>query len=286
MAKYGVVFSGGLDSTVLLYHLVHEYGAKEVVAIGIDFGQTGVAEDKQGLSFANNIIERNIMHTVTEKLGVKLHMVDLGTLGFVLEFMKKRIETYGKRKNGKSLSLFPGRNFILAFTAACVAETYGAEEVCMGFPKTDYIGGLGSYTSSQEFLDELNRLVESSADLTVKFTSPLHYLSKAGEIKLGQHLGVDFKEDVWTCLHPKVTEKVIRIEGENLAGTVTEYHQCGVCKPCVRNRVSFIMAGVKDPYEYASDRYEVDERLYTQFKLAGDPVFMLDELGVVSHETE
>jgi len=150
--KYGVVFSGGLDSTVLLYHLVKEYGKEEVVAIGIDFGQPDVLEDRNGNSFANNVIERSIMHSVTEKLGVKFHMIDLSTLSFLLEFMKARIEKEGARRKGKSLSLFPGRNFILAYTAAAVAETYGCEEVCMGFPKTDYIGGLGSYTSSQEFL--------------------------------------------------------------------------------------------------------------------------------------
>lgn len=274
MAKYGVVFSGGLDSTVLLYHLVHEYGANEVVAIGIDFGQKNVSEDKQGLSFANNLIEKKLMESVTTKLGVKFHMVDLSALEFVLEFMKARIEKYGKRRNGKSLSLFPGRNFILAFVAACVAETYGAEEVCMGFPKTDYIGGLGSYTSSQEFLDELNKLVEASSDLSVKFTSPLHSLSKAGEIELGESLGVDFEHDVWTCLHPKHDP---HSEGE--------FIQCGVCKPCIRNRASFLMTNVHDPFRYASDDYKVDKRLYTQFKLAGDPVEILDSLEVVQDET-
>lgn len=278
MAKYGVVFSGGLDSTVLLYDLVHKHGADEVVAIGIDFGQTNVSEDKQGLSFANNLIEKELMYSVTKKLGVKFHMVDLSALEFVLEFMKARIEKYGSRRNGKSLSLFPGRNFILAFIAGCVAETYGAEEVCMGFPKTDFVrladgSTLGSYTSSQEFLDELNKLVELSADLTVKFTSPLHYLSKAGEIRLGKELGVNFKEDVWTCLHPKPDPY-----------HTGKFIQCGTCKPCLRNRVSFLMTEVEDPFTYASDDYKIDERLYTQLKLAGDPVEILDALGVVKHD--
>lgn len=271
--KYGVVFSGGLDSTVLLYHLVEQYGKDEVVAIGIDFGQTGILEDKKGNSFANNFIERQLMHSVTDKLGVKLHMVDLSTLGFVLEFMKARIEKEGARRNGKSLSLFPGRNFILAFCAAAVAETYGCEEVCMGFPKTDYIGGLGSYTSSQEFLEELNKLAEKSSDLSIRFTTPLHHLSKAGEILLGKQLGVNFKEDVWTCLHPKQDEN-------------GEWIQCGTCKPCVRNRAAFVMSGVKDPFKYASQTWSLDERMYTQFKLAGDDVERLDELGVVKHDTK
>jgi len=270
--KYGVVFSGGLDSTVLLYHLVKEYGKEEVVAIGIDFGQSNIAEDKNGNSFANNIIERKLMHSVTDKLGVKLHMIDLSTLSFVLEFMKARIEREGARRKGKSLSLFPGRNFILAYTAAAVAETYGCEEVCMGFPKTDYIGGLGSYTSSQEFLDELNILAEKSSDLSIKFTSPLHHLSKAGEIILAQELGVNFIEDVWTCLHPKQDEK-------------EDWIQCGTCKPCVRNRAAFVMSGVTDPFVYASKIWSLDERMYTQFKLAGDDVEKLDELGVVNHES-
>ena len=49
---------------VLLYDLVAKHGADEVVAIGIDFGQQEVNEDERGLSFANNIIEReNIKST-------------------------------------------------------------------------------------------------------------------------------------------------------------------------------------------------------------------------------
>jgi queuosine biosynthesis protein QueC len=278
MAKYGVVFSGGLDSTVLLYDLVHKYGADEVVAIGIDFGQQKVEEDAQGLSFANNLIERKLMTSVPEKLGVKHHIVDMKALGFVLDFMKARIAKYGKRRNGKSLSLFPGRNFILAFVAASVAETYGCDEVCMGFPKTDFVrledgSTLGSYTSSQYFLDELNKLVDLSSDLIIKFTTPLNHLSKAGEIKLGEELGVNFVEDVWTCLHPKKDS-----EGN--------WIQCGVCKPCIRNRASFLMTDVHDPFTYDSNNYKVNERLYTQLKLAGDAVEILDALGVVEHETK
>lgn len=260
MPKYGVVFSGGLDSTVLLYDLVAKYGKDEVIAIGIDFGQTKVDEDIKGNSFANNIVERKIMRTVTDKLGVRLHLVDLSSLGFVLEFMQKRIQKYGPRtKDNKSLSLFPGRNFILAYVAAAVAETYGCEELCMGFPKTDYIGGIGSWSSSIDFINELNRLVDKSADLTIKFSSPLHHLSKAGEVLLAQKLGVNFVEDVWTCLHPK----------ENAKG---ELIQCGVCKPCVRNRAAFIMSDTPDPFEYHSQKFSVDERNLTQFKLAGDNI--------------
>lgn len=270
-SKYAVVFSGGLDSTVLLYDLVHKYGKDEVVAIGIDFGQKEVNEDYLGHSFTNNIIERKVMKTVTDKLGVHLHIVDMSALEFVLPFMQKRIQKHGLRiSENKSLSLFPGRNFILAFVAAAVAETYGAEEVCMGFPKTDYIQGIGSYTSSQEFLDKLNELADLSADLTVKFTSPLHHLSKAGEILLGQELGVNFIEDVWTCLHPKVNR-----EGELI--------QCGECKPCVRNRASFITAGVEDPYEYGTDDWHIDERLLQQFTLAGDDVSKILEMNLVKY---
>ena len=119
-------------------------------------------------------------------------------------------------------------------------------------------------------LDELNRLAEQSADLTIRFTTPLHHLSKAGEVLLGQELGVNFKEDVWTCLHPKHIND--------------EWIQCGTCKPCVRNRAAFVMSGVEDPFTYASSTWKIDERMYTQFKLAGDNVAELDKLGVVNHE--
>jgi len=63
-----------------------------------------------------------------------------------------------------------------------------------------------------------------------------------------------------------------------------DFVQCGTCKPCVRNRAAFVMSGVKDPFTYASKTWSLDERMYTQFKLAGDNVEKLDELGVVKHE--
>lgn len=273
--KKAILYSAGLDSTVMLYHLVDLYGKDKVIALSVDFGQDKVKEDEQGNSFGNNVIEKNLIKKVTDKLGVQLEMITLPYFEPVLDFMKKRIEKEKDFYKISTLSLFPARNYIMMYSAACVAEMLGCDELFIGIAKTDYIGGLGNPELSQDHLNALNKITESGDDFKVKFVAgfpvtkksyedvkidyPL--LSKAGEVKRGVELGVDFKNEVWTCLHPKLNDK-------------KEYIQCGNCKTCIRNRAAFISAGVKDPFEYEHKELRLDSRTFQQMILAGDDVTM------------
>lgn len=303
--KKAILYSAGLDSTVMLYHLVDLYGKDNVIAISVDFGQDKVKEDEQGNSFGNNVIEKNLIKKVTDKLGVQLEMITLPYFEPVLDFMKKRIEKEKDFYKISKLSLFPARNYIMMYSAACVAEMLGCDELFIGIAKTDYIGGLGNPELSQDHLNALNKITEAGEDFKVRFVAgfpvakkpserellqeklnrlnkalmdgtrvigesinsyedvkidyPL--LSKAEEVKRGVELGVDFKNEVWTCLHPKLNDK-------------KEYIQCGNCKTCIRNRAAFISAGVKDPFEYEHKELRLDSRTFQQMILAGDDVSM------------
>lgn len=273
--KKAILYSAGLDSTAMLYHLVDLYGKDKVIALSVDFGQDKVKEDEQGNSFGNNVIEKDLIKKVTDKLGVQLEMITLPYFEPVLDFMKKRIEKEKDFYKISTLSLFPARNYIMMYSAACVAEMLGCDELFIGIAKTDYIGGLGNPELSQDHLNALNKITESGDDFKVKFVAgfpvtkksyedvkidyPL--LSKAGEVKRGVELGVDFKNEVWTCLHPKLNDK-------------KEYIQCGNCKTCIRNRAAFISAGVKDPFEYEHKELRLDSRTFQQMILAGDDVTM------------
>lgn len=274
--KKAILFSGGLDSTVLLYHLVHLYGKENVLAIGVDFGQEEVVADDQGNSFANNVIEKELMKRVTDKLGVKLEVIKLPYFEPVLDFMKERIANESDFYKKSTLSLFPARNYIMMYSAACVAEMHGADELYLGFAKTDYINGIGNPELSIEHLDKLNAISETASDFHVKFRAgfPIYVndlgisygndlLSKAEEVKRGVELGVDFVNEVWTCLHPKYVDN-------------KGYIQCGVCKSCIRNRAAFISAGVKDPFEYFHKEFILDPRTYAQMYMAGDDMSKFD----------
>lgn len=70
MSGVAVIFSGGLDSTTLLYDVVKEYGPEDVVAISFNYGQ----RHKKELDFAK---------ATAQKLGIRSHkIIDLWSSGF------------------------------------------------------------------------------------------------------------------------------------------------------------------------------------------------------------
>lgn len=268
--KVAVLFSGGLESVTMLYNLIESYGKENVTAITIDFGQKEVIDDEQGNSFANNLIEKKITRYNAELLGVDYEIIDLSYFSNVLDFMKKRIEDTKKDDylQISNLSLFPARNHLMIYSAIIVSEMRGITELYLGSALTDYVDGVGNIESTQEYLDKFNELNAISNEHSVILKTGLindlgetFKLSKAKEIEYLHKRKVDFPKQVWTCLHPKLNKD-------------NEYIQCGTCKSCVRNRASFISAGIKDPYEYHSDDWTLDPRMLFQMQLAGDDISM------------
>lgn len=281
--KIAILLSGGLESVSALYGALDIYDKEQILAITVDFGQRSIVDNEFGKSFGNNVIELQYVKRLTDRLEIDLEIIDLSYFKPVLGFMQERIGNEGNTLLGSNLSLFPARNHLMINSAIVVCEVNAITNLFLGAALTDYVKGIGNVESSDSYAKAFNDLhnISKEHNVTLRLGIPTNpsfirtvglleditsrRLSKAGEIKYLESKGVDFVNEVWTCLHPKIMHSLL--EGD-------AYHQCGTCKSCVRNRASFISAGVHDPYMYASDDWQLDNRMLYQMELAGDDVSM------------
>jgi 7-cyano-7-deazaguanine synthase len=134
MTEALVVFSGGLDSTTLLYRAVIDLGAENVKAISFDYGQ----RHKKELQYAQR---------TTDLLGVSHEVVDITSITSFLtspEGTGSALVTdsdvpeghYGEESMKQTV--VPNRNMIMASIAAGHAVAIGAKALWMGVHAGDH----------------------------------------------------------------------------------------------------------------------------------------------------
>ena len=126
----------------------------------------------------------------------------------------------------------PARNTIFLSFALAWAEVLGASDIFIGVNALDYSG----YPDCRpEFIQAYERMANLATKAGVegatriKIHTPLIALSKAGIVRLGSELGVDFAL-THSCYDPDASG-----------------HACGACDSCVLRRKGFVEAGVPDP---------------------------------------
>lgn len=222
-----VLFSGGLDSTVCLGMAVEKYGASEVLALSIYYGQ----KHKKELEASEKLAEH---------YGVKRLTLDLGEIFknsncTLLEGAKEAIphEEYSKQlevTNGAPVNTYvPFRNGLFLSSAASIALSYGCEEIYYGAHADDAAGNAYPDTS-EAFNRAIGDAVFIGSGNALKITAPFIDKSKAQVVKTGLSLRVPF-EKTWSCY-----------EGHDKA--------CGVCGTCRDRLRAFAENGIKDMIEY------------------------------------
>lgn len=211
-----IIYSGGLDSTVLLYKLASE--GRAAGALSINYGQKHVKE----LEFARFNAER---------LGVPFQTLDLGCLAPLLGDNSLTSSTavpdgdYDD-ENMKS-TVVPNRNMIMLSIAAARAIAIGADSVAYAAHGGDH----AIYPDCRnEFADALAATLALCHYEPIKLERPFVNFTKADIVKLGAELGVDFSK-TWSCYKGG------------------EAH-CGTCGTCTERKMAFRDAGVEDPTEY------------------------------------
>ena len=219
--KCVVPISGGIDSTVLLYHAVKSGDFNGVYAISFDYGQ----RHKKELECAIG---------ATRKLNVPHKIIDLNFFQSVIDSSSltnpciKVAKTRDVLGDAQTVNYVPFRNQMLLSICCAVAESAGAEVVYHGAAQVDTQAGY--WDGSNEFLDAINSLTSLNRKHRIKIEAPLIEKSKKEIIDLGIDLGVFFS-NTWTCY-----------EGKEKA--------CGECTACSSRLQGFIDVGVKDPLEY------------------------------------
>lgn len=222
--KHAVVLvSGGLDSATLLALARSEGWTCH--ALSFDYGQRHRSE----LAAARR---------VADTLGAADHRVvrlDLGAIGGSA-LTDETIGVPDAGGEGIPVTYVPARNTVLLAVALGYAETLGASDIFIGVNAVDYSG----YPDCRpEFVAAFERLANVATRAGVEGTrfrvhAPLIELSKAGIVRTGTGLGVDYS----------LTVSCYRADPDGRA--------CGRCDSCRLRRDGFEAAGVADPTRYAS----------------------------------
>jgi 7-cyano-7-deazaguanine synthase len=227
MARAVVLLSGGLDSTTCLAWA--RARGFECHTLAVDYGQ-------------RHRVELEAARRVAAALGVADHRevrVDLRTIGGSaltagIEVPRDRDEA--AMASGIPVTYVPARNTVFLGLALGLAETLGALDLVAGMNAVDFSGYPDCRPEFVRAFESLARLATRAGAEGASFTvhTPLMDLDKAGIVRLGLELGVDYAL-THSCYDP----------GSDGAA-------CGRCDACRLRLRGFREAGVPDPTRYAT----------------------------------
>lgn len=231
MSKIVVITSGGLDSTVLLYSLIHQ--GHDVRALSVNYGQRHRLE----LQFAKKqaVVYKRVPY-------VQVDFIDLASVlpgSSQTDLTVKVPEGHYTEENMKA-TVVPNRNMILLAIAIGHAIAHKCESVAYAAHAGDH----AIYPDCRpEFVDALNGAARLCDFHPVEIIRPFINLTKAQIVTKGLGLGVPF-EDTYSCYQG------LRIH-------------CGRCGTCVERREAFHLAGFPDPTVYDRSAPTIDEMYRT-----------------------
>ncbi len=215
--KTVLIYSGGLDSTVLLHKLFAEKSIAE--AISVNYGQ----KQKIELDYA----KKNCT-----KLDIKHSIADLSNLAEIfganaLTSKDVNVPNAEYAKDNMSQTVVPNRNMLLLSIATARAIAIKANAVAYAAHSGDH----AIYADcTPQFAEAMDKAISLADYSKIKLLRPFVNMSKTEIIKLGAELDVDFSL-TWSCYK---------------GGEV----HCGTCATCQERKASFKEAGVPDPTEY------------------------------------
>lgn len=236
MTKAIAVFSGGLDSTVLVYQLHATYG-KDLDLISFNYGQ----KHKKELEYAK---------LTAQHLGLRHDIVDLSSLGGLINTSsltsdKEVPDGHYAQENMKD-TVVPNRNMIMLSIAAGIAVSRNARLLSTAVHAGDHF----IYPDCRPgFIDAVDHAIKLGnvgfGNPALHLTAPFVSMTKAQIVERGAQFGVQF-EDTWSCY-----------KGGEL--------HCGTCGTCQERREAFKLAGVEDTTDYEDDTTVFDGPVQTSF---------------------
>ena len=210
-----IIYSGGLDSTTLLY----EERERVALAVTFDYGSNHASRE---IACARHHCERlGIEHLVIE-------------LGFMSRYFQSSLMSGADAipdgsyddENMKS-TVVPFRNGIMLSIACGLAESRGLKRVLIA----NHGGDHAIYPDCRpEFVSAMDGAMQAGTYEGVRLAAPYTNLTKADLVKHGAQMGIDYSQ-TYSCY--KGGEK-----------------HCGTCGTCTERREAFRTEGVPDPTAY------------------------------------
>lgn len=236
-----VLCSGGVDSTTLLAMAVNEYGAQNVYALSISYGQ-------------KHLREIEAAKAVAAYYGVEQRFLDLGAIFAdsqcsLLSQSSQAVPhgTYAEQQaqggegtsaseaaeaavdapEGATVSTYvPFRNGLFLSAAASMALSLECSVVYYGAHHDD-VAGNAYPDCSLEFVEAMNRAIVEGTGGELRLEAPFVQASKADIVRVGLELGVPY-ELTWSCYEG----------GEK---------PCGQCATCLDRAAAFAANNAEDP---------------------------------------
>lgn len=175
--KAVLIYSGGLDSTTLLY----EYKESIALAVTFDYGSKHNARE---ISYAEENCKR---------LGIKHLIIPLGFIG---QYFKSDLLLGGGEipegsyaDENMHSTVVPFRNGIMLAVAAGLAESYGLDTVLLA----NHSGDHAIYPDCRpEFVEAMDRAVQAGTYEGIRVVSPYCHITKRDIALRGKDLGIDY----------------------------------------------------------------------------------------------
>jgi len=227
MARAVVLLSGGLDSATCLAWAKGR--GFECTTLAVDYGQ-------------RHRVELGAARRVAGALGVADHRevrADLRAIGgsaLTAGLEVPRDRDPRAMAAGIPATYVPARNTVLLALALGLAETLGAADIVAGMNAIDFSGYPDCRPEFVRAFESLANLATRAGVEGTRFRvhTPLMTLDKAGIIRLGRSLGVDFAL-THSCYDP-----------------APDGAACGRCDACLLRSRGFREAQLPDPTRYAT----------------------------------
>ena len=210
-----IIYSGGLDSTTLLY----EERERVALAITFDYGSNHAA--REIACARHHCAVLGIEHVVIDLAFMKQHFCSS-----LLEGADAIPEGNYDEENMKS-TVVPFRNGIMLSIACGMAENRGLKRVLIA----NHGGDHAIYPDCRPaFVEAMDAAMQAGTYEGVQLAAPYTHLTKADLVRRGARLGIDYGE-TYSCYKG----------GER---------HCGTCGTCTERKEAFREAGIPDPTTY------------------------------------
>lgn len=210
-----LIYSGGIDSTTMLY----EYRDRIALAVSFDYGSN------------HNAREIDCARYHCQKLSIPQRIIPLNFFSgnirsSLLDGAEAIPEGNYDDQNMKS-TVVPFRNGIMLSIAAGIAESEGLRHVMIA----NHAGDHAIYPDCRPgFIAAMSEAIKNGTYEGIDLFAPYTNITKTEIIRHGQQLGIDWSH-TWSCYKG------------------LDQH-CGLCGTCRERREAFLEAGIPDPTTY------------------------------------
>lgn len=186
------MFSGGGDSTTLLYDLIDQ--GKEVYALSFDYGQ----KHKIELTYAKRTTDKlNVSHKIININEISNLLISSALIGDNVILPQTSY-----KKDNIGITEVPFRNTLFLSIAAQFA--YSIDACCVYYAA--HAGDHELYPDCRiDYFQNMKLAIELGSTKNITLLAPYIKLSKSDIIQKGIKLGIDYA-DTWTCYSGEKTD--------------------------------------------------------------------------------